>query len=156
MKNLKVVFHIIMLITFFSCTKEEENTKINGVWKMLTFTNTNCMNNEDNIEINFIDGCIQNPINTNLSVCWEFRFEENKMITILTEKNIITGDTDEDREEIYYKIKNNNTILSLCDNPEFSNCDEDHKIELSPDLLIIHIPEGYDSNDCYSILTLKR
>ena len=78
------------------------------------------------------------------------------MISILTLTNKSTGEIEEDIEEGFFKLKNNNSVISFCDDQNLLNCDVDYKIVLSAKLLSIHFPDGYDTENCYSILTLSR
>lgn len=152
----KIITSLLMVVLFFSCSKDEEKVSIIGVWKISKIEHKECKKASDNDIITFDNGCIKLP-SENLNSCWELRFEDKKSTSVWTEKDLSTGAIDGYSEENYYKLDKNNTTLTFCSDETLVDCDVDEvtKIELKEKTLILHFSEGFDV-DCYSILTFVR
>jgi len=149
----KIKFITLALFALLSCSKEDNKISQKGVWKVSKIVNKNCVNLTDNSEISYSDGCI--PLG-NINSCWELRIDEITIKSVWSEKNLSTGESDEYSEDGYYRISHDNSKFYYCYNEELSDCEDFQKIELSYNTLAIHFPEGYDVQNCYSVVTFVK
>lgn len=134
-----------------SCSKEKDEETLDGVWKVVSLVHKDCLDLSDNKEITFIDGC---ATENDYLGCWELRFKGSKMTSLATEKQLSTGNEEEYREEIFFKIVEDKFLY--CDNEQFTNCDEWFDVEIKENILVLGFPDGYSIENCYSVATFVK